>query len=271
MDCLETASGLIAYDERGSGHPIVLLGGGGHSHRDYDELRKLFPRRFRSIGLDWPAHGASPPARGSVSAMRLADIAEEVVECLTPQGAVVVGNSVGGYAAARLAIRRPELVKGLVIINGVGFQGRGPKLRAVCALMGRPWLLRWVYPLFSSWYMRVQTDTGRRALETAVATSRTDPGGRALGELWQSYVSPEHDLRQQARAIAAPTLVLWGRHDPLISHSIGQKIEKTIPNARLRLLDTGHLPHTSDPVGVAAALIPFADAAHGLTTYQPAV
>ena len=44
--------------------------------------------------------------------MTFADVAEEAVERLAPSGAVVVGNSVGGFSAARLAIRRPELVGG---------------------------------------------------------------------------------------------------------------------------------------------------------------
>ena len=59
--------------------------------------------------------------------MRFADVAEELVERLAPEGAVVVGNSVGGFAAGRLAIRRPELVRGLVLVDSGGFLGRRPR------------------------------------------------------------------------------------------------------------------------------------------------
>src|SRR5882757_4620133 len=137
MQLLETSTGPVAYDEQGAGHPIVLLPGGAHDHHDYDELRALLPARFRTVSLDWPAHGDSPAGRGAATAMRFADIAELLVQQLAPGGAVVVGNSVGGFAATRLAIRRPELVKALVIIDGGGFSGRPPHLRAFCALMGR--------------------------------------------------------------------------------------------------------------------------------------
>ena len=78
--------------------------------------------------------------------MRFADIAEELVEQLAPGGAVVLGNSVGGFAATRLAIRRPELVKGLVIVDGGGFAGRPLHVRAFCLLMSRPWFLQRIYP-----------------------------------------------------------------------------------------------------------------------------
>src|SRR5579859_1641357 len=110
MKMLETSIGAIAYDESGEGRPIVLLPSGAHDHHDYDELRERLPARFRSIALDWPSHGQSPPGTGEASAMRFADVVEEVVSALAPDGAVIAGNSVGGFCGARLAIRRPELV-----------------------------------------------------------------------------------------------------------------------------------------------------------------
>jgi pimeloyl-ACP methyl ester carboxylesterase len=261
MHILQTPTGSVAYDDSGDGHPIVLLSAGAHDHHDFDELRALLPARFRSIALDWPAHGASPPGTGPVSAMRFADVAEELVEAVAPDGAVVAGNSVGGFSAARLAIRRPELVKGLVLFDSGGFIGRGPQVRAFCALMARPWFLRRIYPAFSARYVRARTDADRRARSTGVATTRQDPGLRAVSELWRSFASPEHDLRDQAERIAAPTLLLWGRHDPVIPLKVGRRLERDIPHARLVVFDSGHVPHTTDPAGVAAELVPFADRA----------
>jgi pimeloyl-ACP methyl ester carboxylesterase len=261
MKLLHTSTGPIAYDARGEGRAIVLLGSGAHDHHDYDELRTLLPSRFRSISLDWPGHGSSPPGDGPASAMRLADVAEELVAQLAPEGAVVVGNSVGGFAAGRLAVRRPELVKGLVVIDGGGFGGRPPHVRAFCALMAQPWFLRRIYPSFSAHYMRARSDADARARETSIATTRRDPGLRAVSELWRSFASPEHDLRADAARITAPTLLLWGRKDPVIPAKIGSKAARAIPGARLVVLDTGHVPHTTNPAAVAAELVPFADAA----------
>lgn len=260
MTTLETSTGPIAYDTRGEGPAtIVLLPSGGHDHRDYDELRALLPPSLRTISLDWPAHGASPPGEGPASAMRFADVAEELVAELAPQGAVVVGNSVGGFAAARLAIRRPELVKGLMVIDGGGFAGRPPQARAFCALMARPWFLRRIYPAFSAGYMRARSDADRRARERALAIVRAEPGLQAVSELWRSFASPEHDLRREAPSITAPTLLLWGSRDPVIPARIGKRAAAAIPHSRLVVLDTGHLPYTTDPAGVAAELLPFAE------------
>jgi pimeloyl-ACP methyl ester carboxylesterase len=261
MKSFQTSTGPVAYDESGDGHPIVLLPSGAHDHHDFDELRALLPSRFRSISLDWPAHGSSPPGTGPGSAMRFADVAEELVEAMAPDGAVVVGNSVGGFSAARLTIRRPELVRGLVLIDSGGFLGRGPQVRVFCALMGRRWFLRRIYPAFSARYMRARTEADRRARERAIATTRQDPGLRAVSELWHSFASAEHDLRADAGQIAAPTLLLWGRHDPVIPLRVGQRLERAIGDARLAVFDSGHVPQTTDPAGVAAELVPFADRA----------
>jgi pimeloyl-ACP methyl ester carboxylesterase len=261
---IDTSTGPIAYDTRGEPgaspeETIVLLASGAHDRHDFDELRALLPARFRTIGLDWPGHGQSPPGNGSLSAMRIADVAEEAVAQLAPGGAVVLGNSVGGFAAARLAIRRPELVAGLVIVDGGGFGGRSPLVLAFCSLMSRPRFLRAVYPAFSARYMRARTDADRRARDTGVATTRSEPGLSAVAGLWRSFASPEHDLRSDAPSIAAPTLLIWGRQDPVIPLRIGRRAAGLIPGSKLSVFDTGHVPHTGRPERFAGELIEFAD------------
>ncbi|HSS04736.1 MAG TPA: alpha/beta hydrolase [Solirubrobacterales bacterium] len=261
MALLETQSGPIAYDERGDGQPVVMLSSGSHDRHDFDALRDLLPSGFRSIAPDWPAHGESPPGQGPATAMRFADIAEELVEQLAPSGAIVVGNSVGGFAAARLAIRRPELVRALVLVDSGGFLGRPPQVRAFCALMSQPRFLRAIYPWFANRYMRPRSGADRRVRDVGIATTRADPGLRAVSELWRSFASPAHDLRAEAPSISAPTLIVWGKRDPVIPLKIGQRLAAAIPAAELAIFDTGHAPQVSDPEGFSARLIPFAEAA----------
>lgn len=261
MALLETAGGPIAYDERGEGDPVVLLSSGAHDRHDWDGLRALLPPRFRSIAPDWPGHGESPLGNGPATAMCFADVTEELVERLAPEGAVLVGNSVGGFAAARLAIRRPELVRGLILVDSGGFLGRPPQVRAFCALMAKPRFLRAIYPWFANRYMRPQSDEDRRVRDLSIATTREDPGLRAVSELWGSFASAEHDLRAEAPSISAPTLILWGKRDPVIPLKVGRRLAETIPGAELSVFDTGHAPAVSDPRGFAARFVPFAEAA----------
>ncbi len=266
MDTVETSCGPLAWDSRGEGGTVVMLPSGAHRRGDFDELRALLPKRFHTIAIDWPGHGDSLAGSGEHSAMGFADLAEEVVAALAPQGAVVLGNSVGGFAAGRLAIRRPELVRGLVIVDGGGFDGRPPQARLFCALMSRPGFLRRIYPAFSRLYMRPRTTADRRARAGALETVADDAGRAVVNGLWRSFASPEHDLRAGAPGIAAPTLVVWGRRDPVIPLRAGRRAAELIPGARLVELDTGHVPHTSDPRGFAAELIPFLDGAFATAT-----
>jgi pimeloyl-ACP methyl ester carboxylesterase len=267
MEILETTTGPVAYDARGAedGVPAVLLSSGAHDHHDYDELRRRLPEeRFRTYALDWPAHGASPAGGAAATVTRFADVAEELVAAVAPEGAVVIGNSVGGFAAARLAIRRPELVRALVLVDSGGFLGRPPQVRLFCALMSRPWFLRRIYPAFSAHYMRARTDADRRARDAGVATTRADPGLTAVAQLWASFATPAHDLRADAARITAPTLVVWGKRDPVIPVRAGRRIAAAIPGAHLVVLDTGHVPHTTDPDAVAVAVLHHLDSnVHG--------
>jgi pimeloyl-ACP methyl ester carboxylesterase len=109
--------------------------------------------------------------------------------------------------------------------------------------------------------MRARTEADRRARDVGVATTRKDPGLGAVCELWRSFASPEHDLRRQASSIRAPTLVVWGKRDPVIPLRIGKRIVSLIPGAELSVFDSGHVPHTTDPQRFAAELSAFADRA----------
>jgi pimeloyl-ACP methyl ester carboxylesterase len=255
----ERTRGAFTYDERGSGNPVIMFSSGAHDRHDFDQLRELLPDGFRSIAPDWPGHGESPAGIGPASAMGFADVAEELVSRLAPEGAIVLGNSVGGFAAARLAIRRPELVRGLVLVDSGGFLPRSPQVRIFCALMARPRFLRALYPWFANRYMRPQSEADRQVRDVGIATTRQDPGLAAVSGLWRSFSSPEHDLHKEAASIQAPTLIVWGKRDPVIPLKAGRTIAATIPDARLELLDTGHAPQVSDPDGFAALLVPFAE------------
>jgi pimeloyl-ACP methyl ester carboxylesterase len=260
MPEVETRVGRVAYDERGEGPALVLLPSGAHTRADFDELRARLPG-LRTIALDWPGHGESPAPAQQLSAMACADAAEDLVAALAPAGAVVLGNSVGGFSAARLAIRRPELVAGLVLVDSGGFLPRTPLLRGFCRAMSSPAFLRRFYPSFGRRYMRARTEADRAALARAIATARSEPGTSAVAGLWRSFASPEHDLRAEIGSIAAPTLVVWGRRDPVIPLKVGKRLEREIPGARLVAFETGHVPHTGDPDGFAAELRPFVAAA----------
>ena len=101
-----------------------------------------------------------------------------------------------------MAIRRPELVRGLVIVDGGGFQAPALQVRALLRPDGAaPLPARDLPRLQRAATCAHRREADRRARDASIATTREDPGLQAVAELWRSFVSPEHDLRAQAAAI----------------------------------------------------------------------
>lgn len=213
MPTMHTSLATISYTDEGAGPPIVLLHAALHDRTDYAPVRPGLAQGRRVIALDWPGHGESPQADPPLGAVQFADVLQEFVERLDLRNLVLVGNSVGGFAATRLAINRPERVAGLVLINTGGFTPHTPATRAFCAVMGRPAVVKLVFPVFVRAYMRAQSPTDRAIVERVVARARTADGARTAAGLWKSFTEPGHDLRERATTITVPTLITWGAKD----------------------------------------------------------
>lgn len=262
MATVQTRAGRIAYHESGSGPVVLMLHATLHDRHDFDPIIDALARHYRTIAVDWPGHGESDPVDSAVeaSAPLFADVLEDVVDALGLTRMVLIGNSVGGFAAARLAINRPECVAGLVLVNSGGFVAWNPLSRMSCRLMGMPAVFRRIAPLFVRGYMKARTDNDRATVDRAVAMAKTAEGARTGAALWRSFATPEHDLRDRAAELTTPTLIVWGRKDIAIPLSAGRATQNSIRNSRLAVLDTGHVVFSSDPGGFLAAAEPFLQA-----------
>lgn len=254
MTKVQTRAGAVVCHDRGSGPPVVLLPAGAHTARDYDPIAPGLAG-YRAISVDWPGHGDSPaPAPNAATAMAFAEAAEDVVTRLAPEGAVVIGNSVGGFAAARLAARRPDLVRALVLCAPGGFGPRNLQVRAFCAAMGRPGLLRRIYPQWAARYVRAHRDEDRRVLDETLAAMRDREHVRTVASLWRSFASPEHSIREEVASITAPTLVVAGTRDPVMPVALARELTAALPDGRMVEFDCGHIPFASAPEAFSGAL-----------------
>ncbi len=107
----------VHYTDTGKGRVIVLLHGFLGSHEIWNEFVKKLSKRFRIITIDLPGHGQTPSI-GYYHSMEL--LAQSVKAVLTKAGVrryIVVGHSMGGYAALAFAELFPENVSGLCLFN----------------------------------------------------------------------------------------------------------------------------------------------------------
>ena len=259
MPTIQTRAGRVAYRESGCGPTVLLLHATLHDGRDFDPLVERLARRYRTIAVDWPGHGDSDPVDAAMepSAPLFADVLEDVVDGLGLSQLVLIGNSVGGFAAARLAINRPESVAGLILVNSGGFVPWNRLSRTSCRVLGAPAVFRRTTPLFVRGYMKAKTDSDREIARRAIAKAKTADGVRTGTALWRSFATPGHDLRSRAGELLAPTLIVWGKNDIAIPLRAGHATHDAIAGSRLEILDTGHVVFSSDPHGFLAVAEPF--------------
>lgn len=259
MPEMETRAGTVAFEGRGSGVPVVLLHATLHDRHDFDAIAPALRRDHRVIAVDWPGCGESP-APGSperLSAPLLADALEDLVEQLELPPAVFIGNSVGGFAAARLAITHPERVAGLVLVNTGGFIPINPLVRGFCRLIGTPAIARRVLPSFVRSYMKPRTELDREIVARVVARAKTREGIEMAAALWRSFSADEHDLRGRAERLRAPTLIVWGEKDTAIPLRASRAAHAAIAGSRLEVIETGHVAFSSAPEEFLALVEPF--------------
>jgi pimeloyl-ACP methyl ester carboxylesterase len=261
MNLVSTRVGKVAVEVSGEGPPLVLLHGVAHDHHDYDAVIPGLSRAFRTIAVDWPGHGESdmcqPPRSATVGL--LCDALEDVVAALDLPPAVLLGNSVGGTASVRLAARQPGRVRGLVLVDSGAFPGSSPLLRkAFCWVQGRELVRRTTGMAFARSYLKVE-GTRTTDLLARLATARTRPGFIEMdAAMWRSFGTADGDLTELAPAVRCPTLVVWGKRDPVLrAKAEGTRTRQLLPHARYVELDTGHVPFVERPEAFLEVVLPF--------------
>lgn len=258
MPQLQLSSGVVHYRDEGSGPPLVLLHANPGDSRDYAAVMPALAQRHRVIALDWPGYGASamPSAPETRDAMFFHGVLREFLQRLALPPCVIIGNSLGGNAAARLALSDPALVRALVLVAPGGFTPHNVVTRAFCRLQGS----RWALPprLWARLYLRRRSAVTDAMLERA-GGEQSQPACLALNRaVWRSFARPEHDLRATAGEIRVAVLLMFGRDDPAIpAHKDGRVAARCLPQARVEVMPCGHAPFAELPEAFLARVQAF--------------
>jgi pimeloyl-ACP methyl ester carboxylesterase len=257
---IRTSFGEVACDVRGQGPPMLLLPANGHDRHVFDAVLPELSRHFRTVAVDWPGMGDSPAPSTSTpaSAPMMADLLEELVGGLGLEPVVLVGNSIGGFAAVRLAARRPELVRALVVVNSGGFSPVSWFTRAFCWLKGQRWFTRLFGRAFAASYLKKRNPLVDDILQRIAAACRRDDYLAVETAIWRNFPTAGNDVTAEAARVTCPTLLVWGRRDPVSRARVeGRIAQRAMPHARYVEIDSGHVPFAEDPDAFLGAALPF--------------
>lgn len=261
MPLLSLPSARVHYTAVGEGLPILLLHANPGDSRDFDAVIPALACRHRVLALDWPGYGGSamPADPDRISVARLQHVLGEFVDALDLPPVLLIGNSVGGNVAARLAVQRPGRVRALVLVAPGGFTPHNALTRAFCSWQGSRFAL--APRLFARMYLAGRTPT-TRAMHERATTLQATSGCKAINRaLWRSFASAEADLRAVASGISCPVLLVFGTRDPVIpARRDGRVACACLPTARLVTLPCGHAPFAEVPEAFLGAVTPFIDA-----------
>ena len=252
---LKTSQGVLRYHEAGDGPPLVLLHGSGPGVTGWRNFRgnlDTLAGHFRCLILEFPGYGVSDPT--DEHPMRAAGPAvTRFLDGLGIERADVIGNSMGGIVAARVAMAHPDRVRRLVTVGGLGTNLLSPApsegIRLLMEFTDDPTRERLIQWLHSMVY-----DPGlvtEELIEERWAQA-TEPGTLASARRMYGKAAFAAGVAAAAAAnvppywamlhkLAAPTLLTWGRDDRVSPVDMAITAMRLIPHAELHVFpNCGH-------------------------------
>lgn len=243
----------LHYIDRGSGPSVILIHGfGGHTYT-YRYLIPELAKDHRAVAVDLQGFGYSGrPKKGDYSLGEQARLVVRLMDTLGIDRASVVGHSLGGEVAMRMAANHPARVERLVLAASVSGD-RIPTLPVTPLI--RP--LMWVFfRLFGRWLFRRMFYDKRKAtkevLEAYRRPLRIKGTGNAVYELLR-------DARREkpvgGTKIKQPVLILWASHERILPGRTLSRLRKRFPHAEIVTIErAGHLLLEEQPEASHAAI-----------------
>lgn len=237
----------------GAGPALLFLHGGDYVAQNAPFLDRL--ARGRQVTAPrHPGFGHSERPEGCRTIHDLAYLYLDWLDGQPPGEVIIVGSSFGGWIALEMAVRSSAKIGSLVLIDALGLKFGGREERDIADIYALPEdevrRRTFVDPA------RVVPDYAALGDDELTAIARDREAAALYG--WRPYM---HDpgLRQWLHRVRAPTLVLWGENDGIVTPDYGRKLCAALPNATFELIArAGHYPQIERPDAVLDAIERFA-------------
>jgi pimeloyl-ACP methyl ester carboxylesterase len=255
----------LDHHRGGSGEPLVLIHGIGHTWRGWKPMLPELERRFDVLAVDLPGHGHSAelPVGTNCTPDALADAVEREMIGAGFDSAHLAGNSLGGWISLELA--RRGRARTVSAISPAGLQHAREKQWGAGILRGMRW-----FAANAPAPEALLRNPVTRSLLAGPATARPwryNPdllieSTKLFGSCPGLPAGLPYAVNAQPRGLTTldtPVLVLWGKLDVILLPRQGRRFERLIPDCELRYLGgAGHVPMTDVPELLADAITEFA-------------
>jgi 3-oxoadipate enol-lactonase len=251
---------VLSYTDVGQGIPVILIHGLFLDHTAFTDQIKRFAGQARIIAIDIHGHGASSVLDHPTSLDAMAEDYYDLVQQLGIQQAVWGGVSLGGMTSLRIAIRHPEAVLGLLLLNTNADQGAGKKVPSVDGL-NAPLTMRF---LWGTKFLKTKT------LEAGLFGKTTLNTKPELTSHWVDRMQPiksismkncveavlsARSILDELSAITVPTIVAGGVEDVALPMSASRDIHARTKNSTLvEIEQCGHSSSIEQPDKVSELL-----------------
>ena len=224
----------------GSGPPLVYLHTAGGPL--WDGFLDVLAEQHTVYAPDHP--GTGDTARDSIHSVDtlwdLILIYDELFDSLGLATVPIVGSSFGGMMACELAAHRPDRVSRLVLLDPIGlWRDDAPVTQYM--ILSPPDLVATLFHNLDAQpvqdFLVMPTDPKELGIRIAESVWALGTTGKFVWPI------PDKGLHKRMHRITAPTLIIWGRHDKLISSVYAQEFADRITGARVEIIESaGHVP-----------------------------
>lgn len=245
--------------------PVLLLHGYVMSSWAWRMNIEALAASHRVIAMCHKGFGFSEKPRSDYRLESLAECVFEVLDTLKVQRCMVVGHSMGGAIAMRMAIERPERIDRLALVCSAGIRWQLPRVLTSLpmpllvtlsrALFSRP-LMKRILRTVGYWKPvvdEVYMDTYMRALQS--------PGfAYAAMKTAEEFSGSLSRLHEEISTIQQRSLLIWGRHDRILPVRVGEILHQMLPESKLVVMeDVGHCPNEENAEEFNQLVLDFMD------------
>ena len=229
-----------------SGAPILFLHAYADSWFSYSRVLSLLPPEYRAFAPDQRGHGDSDKPECCYAAEDFAADVDAFMEAIGIEEATIVGDSSGGLIAQRVALSYPHRVSRLVLIGSPT-----TLLNNEAVLEFLAFVRTLEDPVPRGFVKGLLEGVTHHPVSEEFLSTMVNESLKVPARVWRDYwegVALTVDHRARLGEIGAPTLILWGEQDLLLSREEQERMAVAIPDARLRVYpETGHLVHWERP------------------------